>query len=130
MMRARTTLISSCCAAAFFSLPLQAAQNDIAANYPSKPVRFIVPFAPGAGTYTTARTISAKLSEKWHQLVVADNCTGVAGAIGFEATANANAKITTPCSGLLFRRLIGLSEIAPLASEPSSRLIPDPVFHR
>lgn len=97
MIKARTTFISSCCAAAFFSLPLHAAQNDAATNYPSKPVRFIVPFAPGAGTDTTARTIAAKLSEKWHQQVVADNRTGAAGAIGVEATANANPDGYTIC---------------------------------
>jgi tripartite-type tricarboxylate transporter receptor subunit TctC len=43
--------------------PLCAAQADAAANYPSKPIRFIAPFVAGAGTDTTARSIAAKLTE-------------------------------------------------------------------
>jgi tripartite-type tricarboxylate transporter receptor subunit TctC len=62
---------------------------DIAKDYPNRPVRFIVPFAPGAGTDTTARTIAQKLSEMWGQQVVADNRTGAAGAIGVDLTAKA-----------------------------------------
>ena len=68
---------------------LHAAQNDPAANYPSKPVRFIVPFAPGAGNDITARAIAQKLSEKWGQQFVADNRTGAGGAIGVDFAAKA-----------------------------------------
>jgi tripartite-type tricarboxylate transporter receptor subunit TctC len=75
--------------------PLHAA--DPAAGYPSKPVRFIAPFAAGAGTDTTARTIAAKLSDAWGQQVVVDNRTGAAGAIGVELTANAPADGYTIC---------------------------------
>jgi len=66
-----------------------AAQSDSAKSYPTKPIRFIVPFAPGAGTDTTARTIAQKLSEAWNQQVVVDNRTGAAGAIGVDLTAKA-----------------------------------------
>ena len=62
---------------------------DAAKDYPGRPVRFIVPFAPGAGTDTTARTIAQKLSDMWGQQVVADNRTGAAGAIGVDLTAKA-----------------------------------------
>jgi len=61
----------------------------LAQTYPAKPIRFIVPFAPGAGTDTTARTIAQKLSEAWGQQVVVDNRTGAAGAIGMDLTAKA-----------------------------------------
>ena len=70
--------------------PLQAAQADAATTYPSRAIRFIVPYAPGAGTDTTARTIGAKLSQRWAQQVVVDNRTGGGGAVGIEYTANAN----------------------------------------
>ena len=73
----------------FAAASSQAAQSDPAADFPSKPIRFIVPFAPGAGTDTTARTIAQKLSEKWGQQVVADNRTGAGGAIGVDFAAKA-----------------------------------------
>ena len=69
--------------------PLAAAQPDGAANYPNKPIRFIAPFVPGAGTDTTARTIAQKLSEAWGQQVIVDNRTGAAGSIGVDLTAKA-----------------------------------------
>ena len=76
-------------AGACLAQPLAAAQPDPAKDYPSKPVRFIVPFAPGAGTDTTARTLAQKLSETWGQQVIADNRTGAACAIGVDLTAKA-----------------------------------------
>jgi tripartite-type tricarboxylate transporter receptor subunit TctC len=77
------------CAATCVAPTLVAAQTDGAANYPSKPIRFIAPFVAGAGTDTTARTIAAKLGERWGQQVVVDNRTGAAGAIGVDLTAHA-----------------------------------------
>ena len=82
-------LAAACCAGAWFVQPAAAAQPDAAKDYPSRPIRFIVPFAPGAGTDTTARTIAHKLSETWGQQVVVDNRTGAAGAIGVDLTAKA-----------------------------------------
>ena len=82
--------IAACCAATFIAAPLYAAQADPAAGYPSKPIRFIVPFSPGAGTDTTARTIAQKLGDKWGQQAVVDNRTGAGGAIGVDFTAKAN----------------------------------------
>ena len=64
-------------------------QGATAQNYPTKPVRFIAPFVPGAGTDITTRTIARKLSEVWGQQVVVDNRTGAAGAIGVDLTAKA-----------------------------------------
>jgi tripartite-type tricarboxylate transporter receptor subunit TctC len=81
--------LAAALAASACLVPAQAAQSDAAKDYPSKPVRFIVPFAPGAGTDTTARTLAQKLSDIWGQQVVADNRTGAAGAIGVDLTAKA-----------------------------------------
>ena len=67
-----------------------AAQTPDVANFPNKPVRYIIPFPPGAGSDLTARTVAQKLSEIWKIQVVADNRTGASGAIGVEYTANAN----------------------------------------
>jgi tripartite-type tricarboxylate transporter receptor subunit TctC len=60
-----------------------------AQTYPVKPVRVIVPFAPGGGSDITARQVSAKLSEAFGQQFVVDNRGGAAGLIGMEMTAKA-----------------------------------------
>jgi tripartite-type tricarboxylate transporter receptor subunit TctC len=76
--------------AAAFGSSVHAAATDDAKNYPTKPVRFIVPFVAGAGTDTTGRVIAAKLSELWGQQVVVDNRTGATGTIGVDITAHTN----------------------------------------
>jgi tripartite-type tricarboxylate transporter receptor subunit TctC len=58
--------------------------------YPTRPVRLVVPFAPGGGVDTTARIISPKLSESMGQNWIVDNRTGAAGNIGSEIVARAN----------------------------------------
>jgi tripartite-type tricarboxylate transporter receptor subunit TctC len=88
-MKSNLKLIAACCFAAFGSTTVHAAQGDPAANYPTKPVRFICPFAPGAGTDLTARTIAQKLGEKFGQQFVVDNRTGAGGAIGVDTVAKA-----------------------------------------
>jgi len=62
-----------------------------AQQYPVKPVRVIVPFAPGGGSDITARVFSAKLSEYLGQQFVVDNRGGAGGLIGMELTARAPA---------------------------------------
>jgi tripartite-type tricarboxylate transporter receptor subunit TctC len=61
----------------------------VAQMYPSKPVRFIVPFPPGGGTDILARIIAQKMGERWGQQFVIDNRPGAATNIGMEMTAKA-----------------------------------------
>jgi tripartite-type tricarboxylate transporter receptor subunit TctC len=58
------------------------AASTMAAGFPEKPVRFIVPFPPGGGTDALARILASKLSEYWSQQVLIDNRGGAQGGIG------------------------------------------------
>src|SRR6478735_2561629 len=58
-----------------------------ASNYPAKPVRLIVPFAPGGGLDISTRLIGQKLTEKWGQNVVVDARPGAATIVGTEIAA-------------------------------------------
>jgi tripartite-type tricarboxylate transporter receptor subunit TctC len=60
-----------------------------AENYPSRPIRFILPYPPGGGNDFVARVIAAKLAEKIRQQVVIDNRGGAHGIIATELTAKA-----------------------------------------
>lgn len=75
-----------------FTLGAALASYDVAAQngYPSRPIRLIVPSAPGGGTDFTARTIGQKLTESIGQTVIIDNRSGAAGNIGVEIAAKAN----------------------------------------
>jgi tripartite-type tricarboxylate transporter receptor subunit TctC len=59
--------------------------------YPSKPVRLIVPFAPGGGADLTARLIGPRLSDYLGQQVIIDNRGGASGNIGAELAAKSAA---------------------------------------
>jgi tripartite-type tricarboxylate transporter receptor subunit TctC len=77
--------------AALIAMPLCATSAGAAVSdaYPSKPIRFIVPYPPGGGNDFVARVIAPKLSEAFGQPVVIDNRGGAHGIIAAEITAKA-----------------------------------------
>ena len=72
-----------------FALAVCMASGALAQNYPSRPIRLIVPFPPGGGTDIYARILAPKLSEALRQQVVVDNRAGAGGALGAELAAKA-----------------------------------------
>ena len=62
-------------------------QSAVAADYPNKTVRLIVPFPPGGATDALARLMAEKLSDKWKQAVVVENKPGANTAIGTDIVA-------------------------------------------
>ena len=62
-----------------------------AQNYPARPVRIIVPFAPGGATDIVTRIVGQKLTEVWGQTIVVDNRAGAGGNVGAELAAKATA---------------------------------------
>ena len=57
--------------------------------YPQRPIRLVVPFAPGGPTDILARALSVKLTEQWGELIIIDNRPGAGGNIGAEIVAKA-----------------------------------------
>ena len=76
----RRALLLSCCAAL-----CPPAFGQAGARYPAKPIKMVVPFAPGGGSDTMARLISQKLSESFGYTIVIDNKPGAGGNLGAEA---------------------------------------------
>ena len=74
------------------ALLLAGAANSVAfaQNYPERPIRVIIPFAPGGGTDIVTRVIAQRLSETIRQSIIIDNRAGGAGNIGAELAARAN----------------------------------------
>ena len=68
---------------------LAASQNAMAQNYPARPIRVLIPFAPGGATDIIARIIEPKVSRALGQPFVVDNRAGAAGNIAVELTAQA-----------------------------------------
>ena len=83
-MKAMWLALSLCCASACI-----AAETSESESFPSKPIRWVVPFTPGASTDLIARVIGQRLTEVWGKQIIVDNRGGAGGAIGAEIVAHA-----------------------------------------
>lgn len=111
--------ILGCLALAAFSCGAISQQN-----YPTKPIRFIVPFPPGGGTDILARQVSNKLTERLKWNIVVDNRPGAGGNIGIEAAAKSPADGYTIVMGQTSNLAINPSLYSKLPYDPIKDLAP------
>jgi len=95
--------------AAAFAAALLAALPAQAQTYPGKPIRIIVPFAPGGTSDILARAIGPHLTTAWNQPVIVENRTGANGNVG------ADYVVKSPADGYTML----LSDVGALAINPS-----------
>jgi tripartite-type tricarboxylate transporter receptor subunit TctC len=87
----RNTVRRSLLATALLAVPFFAQAQSQAQAYPNKPVKIIVPFAPGSATDQIARAFADKLQQSLGQPMVIDNKAGVNGMLGADALAKSPA---------------------------------------
>lgn len=104
-------------AAALLVIPLWGNAQS-AAGFPSKPVRMIVPFAPGGPTDIAARVIGEKLSARWSQPVIIDNRPGAGGNVGSDIAAKSAPDGYTVVLGVTGSHAINLSLMKQMPYHP------------
>ena len=85
-MSIRKCIVNTVVVAAMLVAGAAAATAEV---YPSKPVRFVVPFAPGGTTDILARIFAQKMGDAWGQSVIVENRTGAGGGLGAASVARA-----------------------------------------
>lgn len=104
---------------AILAAALAASANNASAQpWPNKPIKYIVPFAPGGTTDILARTISDKLSVALGQPVVVENKPGAGGGVGADFTAKSAADGYTIMGGTISTHAINASLYPNLPYDP------------
>ena len=85
--RSRRALFTAGVIGAIGTLGLMSALPAIAQDFPSKPIRFIVPYAASGTTDLVARTVGAHMAQTLGQAVVVENRGGAGGNLGMDAVA-------------------------------------------
>jgi tripartite-type tricarboxylate transporter receptor subunit TctC len=82
-IKSRIALTAAC------ALAITQSHAQPAKDYPDKPVRWVVPFTPGASNDVIARLLAAKLLDAWGQQFIIDNRPGAGGLVGADTVAKA-----------------------------------------
>lgn len=101
-------------------------RTALSSEWPTRPVKLIVPFGPGSGADVVARLLAPRLAERWRQPVVVDNRPGADGIVGvqtFAAATDHHTLLLTPAgqvtlSPLLHERLPfdPVADLVPIAA--------------
>src|SRR5712671_3204293 len=101
-----------------------AAAGAVAQNYPTKPIRIIVPFPPVGAADLLTRTLGQKLTEAWGQTIIVDNRPGVGGNFGVEMAAKAAPDGYTAVMSAVTTNAIGMSTYTKLGYDLQRDLAP------
>jgi tripartite-type tricarboxylate transporter receptor subunit TctC len=110
-------------AVALAGLPRAAAHAQPAVPWPSRPIRIIVPFAPGGASDFVARILQPALQDLLNQAIVIENRAGAAGNIGMEAAARA-----APDGYTLYLGNVGTLAVNPTVFARTIRVRPEAEF--
>jgi tripartite-type tricarboxylate transporter receptor subunit TctC len=121
-MKTRRCVLGAVCAV--FLLPVFDAFAQRGGEYPNRPVRMIVPFAPGGASDTVGRIIQPALADNLRQQVVVDNRGGAAGNIGVEVAARATADGYTFLLGNIGTMAINPNYYTKFPYRPLQHLVP------
>lgn len=94
------------------------------ANWPTKPVTIVVPFAPGGGTDTGSRMVAEQLTRKWGQPVLVENRSGAAGQVGADFVAKSKPDGYTLLMGNIGTQAINPSLYAKMPYDPDKAFAP------
>lgn len=95
-----------------------------AQTYPSKPVRIVVPYPPGAITDTLPRMVAEKLRQEWKQAVVVENKPGASGRIGTDHVAKSEPDGHTLAVGIVDTVVTAPFLVKTLPYDPARDLTP------
>lgn len=90
-MQIKKKVLLACVLSATVVAGVHAASTSSVTQFPVRPVRVVVPFAPGGATDIVTRVVAQKLTEVWGQTIVVDNRAGAGGNIGGDIVAKAPA---------------------------------------
>ena len=96
----------------------------LAQNYPSKPIRFILPFAAGGGTDVVARLFAQRMTEEFGQQVVVDNRPSAGGIVGTQKGVEAEPDGYTLVMGLPVTITVAPALYKKLPYDPLTDLVP------